>query len=262
MIRYCALKEGFVENSTMKRLHLTSLTVTRRRRVRTFRRSGSRPDTAALSGCRPSLSPCWELFQKTTTAARPSSSSTSYTGPWRDTGRTDTRTVNKQPHRNKLYDGTLIPDENMDSKVRLVNLGKLQTHTHTHSRGRWTHHVDDLRAGVSVLLHGLAGAVVLSFTHQQHLLWVVDCQAHLHMFNTSFDFLKGEPAYSSNKWWSIKTQSMKNAYKRQQISSFLLLPCLSFIYSNVWWLGLVLYFLLHLFYRFILRCHCYFPYSR
>ena len=62
----------------------------------------------------------------------------------------------------------------------------------------WTHHVDDLRAGVSVLLHGLAGAVVLSFTHQQHLLWVVHRQAHLHMFNTSFYFVEGESA-DSNK---------------------------------------------------------------
>lgn len=48
----------------------------------------------------------------------------------------------------------------------------------------WTHQVDDLRAGVSVLLHGLARAKVLGFAHQQHLLWVVHCQAHLHMVNT------------------------------------------------------------------------------
>ncbi len=57
----------------------------------------------------------------------------------------------------------------------------------------------------------------------------------------------------------VRSQSMKNAYKRQQIGSFLLLPCVSFIYSNVLWLGLILYFLLHLFYRYIMCCHCYFP---
>lgn len=59
----------------------TSLTATQRRPARTRRRSRTRPDTAAPSGCRPSPSPCWGPSQRTSTAAQPSWSSSSYTGP-------------------------------------------------------------------------------------------------------------------------------------------------------------------------------------
>lgn len=68
------------------------LTVRRRRQARTCRRSGIHPDTGALSGCL-RLSPYWELYRKTRTAAPPSLSSSSYTGPWRDTGSTGTQTI-------------------------------------------------------------------------------------------------------------------------------------------------------------------------
>lgn len=197
------------KNIKMKLPHLTSLTVTQRRQLRKCRHSRSRPDTAALSGCRPSLSPCWELFQRMTTAAQPSLSSSFYTGPWHDTGSTGTYTVNKHTHRNKCavrYNGILIPDENMDSKVWVVNLWRgilicsCKCVRHTQNLKGWTHHVDNLRAGVSVFLYAFAGAKVLSFTHQQHLLWVIHCQADLQMFNTSFYFLQGESVYNENKW--------------------------------------------------------------
>ena len=94
--------------------------MTKRRRPRTRPHSGSRPDTAGPSGCRLSLWTCWELFQRRRTAAQPSSSSSSYTGPWRDTGRTGTRTVNKQAHRNN---GILIRVEDVELKTQ-VHLGK------------------------------------------------------------------------------------------------------------------------------------------
>lgn len=72
--------------------------------------------------------------------------------------------------------------------MEFVNFRKFRERNAGRSR---THHVDDLRARVSVLLHGLAIAVVLSFTHQQHLLWVIHRQAHLRMFNTALISAEG-----------------------------------------------------------------------
>lgn len=79
------------------------LTVRRRRPARTCRRSGIHPGTGALSGCRCCLSPYWELYQKTRTAALPSWSSSSYTGPWRGTGSTGTQTVPNKKTMSQMW---------------------------------------------------------------------------------------------------------------------------------------------------------------
>lgn len=57
---------------------------------------------------------------------------------------------------------------------------------------RGTHQVDDLRAGLAVLLGRLAGAEVLGIAHQQHLLRVIHRQAHLHG-RTTVRMRKGLP---------------------------------------------------------------------
>lgn len=167
------------------KLSSTLLTVTQRRQLRTRRHSRNRPDTAALLGYRPSPSPCWGLSQKTTTAARPSWSSSSCTGPWRDTGSTGTRTEDQEQDIKEYWSltGILILKYWWLFKGRDTSL---EFPLWTSITTSWTHHINNLRARVSILLHGLAGTIVLSFTHQQQLLWVIHCQADLHMLTQAY----------------------------------------------------------------------------
>lgn len=107
------------------------------------------------------------------------------------------------------------------------SLRQQDNHLGTENTIEQTNHVNYLRAWLSVPLHTLADTVVLSFTHQQHLLWVIHRQAHLHTFHTRFYILGRKSAYSTKNyrhyrrtWWVLATGGGTHQTAHDTIPSF------------------------------------------